>query len=426
MRDLTIRFSALALSATLAGAQTIAITGGTVFPVSGPKIENGTVIITNGKITAVGANLALPPGAVRVDAAGKWVTPGLFSAATSLGLSEAGGPQFSGGYNDTRAQASDGIAAAFEAADGINPASTFIRPQSEEGVTTVGVWPSGNWFAGRGAVIDLAGETVGEMTVKRGVGAYLNFSASAANTGARAAMLARTRELLGDAKQYGLRKAQYEAGAARSFAASRVQLEALQPVVAGTMPLVIDVDRASDIIAALALAKEFGLKVVLASATEGWMVAKEIAAAKVPVMVGAMSNIPTSFDGLNARQENPALLRAAGVAVTLIDNGPGDGQSYNVRNIRQQAGNAVAYGMSWDEALRSVTAAPAEALGVADRVGTLAVGRSANVVVWDGDPFEFTTKATHVFIRGALQTTRSRQDELTARYLKLPPTYKSP
>jgi len=129
-----------------------------------------------------------------------------------------------------------------------------------------------------------------------------------------------------------------------------------------------------------------------------------------------MSNIPGSVDVLGSRQENAALLRAAGVPVVLISNGSDDAQNFNVQNIRYEAGNAVAYGMSWDEALRAVTLAPAEAFGVADRIGSLRPGRNANVVIWDGDPFEFSTKAETVLIRGAVQSGASRQDELTRRY----------
>ena len=264
--------------------------------------------------------------------------------------------------------------------------------------------------------MQLSGSTVEQMLVKRNTGMFLNFDASAASAGARSAMFARLRDVLTDAKQYRLRRAQYEAGAVRTFAASRAQLEALLPVVAGTMPLVVRVDRVSDIRAVLGIGREFALKLVIVGASEGWQLATELAAARVPVMVGAMSNIPQSFDALSSRQENAAILRAAGVQVSLIGNGPGDPQSFNVRNIRQEAGNAVAYGLSWDDALLAITLAPATALGVADRLGSLRAGMDADVVIWDGDPFEFTTRATSVYIRGALQTGPSREDLLTARY----------
>ena len=417
------RATALLILATVglpaaAASQAIAITGGTVFPVSSAPIRNGTVLITNGKITAVGANISIPAGARRVDATGKWVTPGLFNAATQLGLSEGGGPEFSGGYNDTRAAGKDGVAASFNAFEGINPASTWIVPTWQDGTTTVGVWPGGNMIGGRGAVVDLAGATVGQMLVKAPAAMYASLGdPGAAHLSSRGELFGRFRDLLADVKTYATRRTAYENNGTRSFAAPRTELEALLPVVHGTLPLVVEVDRASDIRAVLAIAKEFGLRLVLASAGEGWLVADEIARAKVPVMVGAMNNIPGSFSSLGARQENAALLRAAGVSVAIVGNaGGGDEEAFNARNVRYEAGNAVAYGMTWDDALRAVTLTPAEAFGVADRVGSLLPGREANVVIWSGDPFEFASRAERVFIRGTEMKGTSRQDELTARF----------
>jgi imidazolonepropionase-like amidohydrolase len=413
--------AALVVAVAPLGAQTIAITGGTVFPVSGPKIENGTVVITNGRIVAVGAGVAIPAGAERVDATGKWVTPGLVVGGATIGLAEAGGPQFSGGYNDARARGSEGVSASWRVWEGTNPASTFFRKNVQAGVTSVVQVPqSGGWIGGQAAVLDLTGGTVQEMLVKGSVAMMASISPGAAGTNSRGEFFARFREVLSDAKAYSTRRVQYEAGNTRAFALPRRELEALQPVVTGTMPLVMGMDRVSDIRAALGLAREFGLKLVLASVAEGWQVAEDIAAAKVPVMVGAMNNIPQSFDALAASQENAARLRKAGVTVILVNNGPGDSDGFNVQNIRQEAGNAVAYGMSWDDALRAITLAPAEVMGVADRIGSLAVGRQANVVVWNGDPFEFSTAAERVYIRGKLQTGDSRQDLLTKRYRTLP------
>ncbi len=410
-----------------ATAQVIAITGGTVFPVSGPKIEGGTVLIRDGRIVEVGASVAVPAGAQVIDATGKWVTPGLFNASTQLGLSEGGSPQFSGGYNDTRAKGTDGVAAAFKAWEGINPASTFIVPARQGGVTTVLVHPSGGLISGQAAVIDLAGNNVDSMLVRRGAGRgtaavamVASFSNDAALAGARGELLGKLRELLLDARLYGQNRAAYDRNASRAMAAPRADLEALQAVVDTNLPLAIAVNRASDIRAVLALRQRdrLPLKLIIVGAAEGWQVASELAAARVPVLVGAMSNIPSSFEELGTRQENAALLRAAGVPVVLIGNGPGDSENFNVQNIRQEAGNAVAYGMSWDDALRAITLAPAEAFGLADKVGSLRAGREANVVIWDGDPFEFSTRAVQVFIRGVKQGGKSRQDELVERYKK--------
>ena len=199
------------------------------------------------------------------------------------------------------------------------------------------------------------------------------------------------------------------------------------PVLDGRMPLVLQASRASDIETALQIAQEYSLKLVIAGAAEGWMVADKIAAAKVPVLVGAMNNIPLSFSTLGSRQENAAQLRAAGVSISMIGNaGGGDEEAFNVRNIRQEAGNAVAYGLPWAEALRAVTLSPAETFGVADRIGSLQPGREANLVVWSGDPFELSTIAERVLVRGREFTAPTRQDLLEQRYKNLPPNYRKP
>jgi imidazolonepropionase-like amidohydrolase len=187
-------------------------------------------------------------------------------------------------------------------------------------------------------------------------------------------------------------------------------------VLDGKEPLIVNVDQRSDIESALGLASEFSLKLIIAGGAEAWMVADRLAAARVPVMTGATMNIPTSFATLGQRQENAGLLRRAGVQVTLIGNSAGDG-TFNVRNIKQEAGNAVSYGMTWDDALRAVTLAPAEMFGVADRVGSLQPGRDANVVIWSGDPFEFSTRALQVFVRGVEYRDVTRADLLTQKYM---------
>jgi imidazolonepropionase-like amidohydrolase len=157
------------------------------------------------------------------------------------------------------------------------------------------------------------------------------------------------------------------------------------------------------------------------------MVADKLAAARVPVMTGAMNNIPGSFSTLGTRQENAGLLRRAGVQVIIIGNaGGGDEEAFNVRNVRFEAGNAVAYGMSRDDALRAITLTPAEVFGVANRVGSLQVGKDADVVVWSGDPFEFSTQPELVLVRGREYTEPTRQDLLEQRYRTLPPDYKRP
>lgn len=395
----------------VAWSQTIAITGGKVFPVSAPPIESGVVVIVDGKITAIGANVAVPPGAQVVDAAGKWVTPGLINATTALGLVEVGLEQST---NDDAAEGDRGIAAAFRAWEALNPASPLWAPARNEGVTTVGVLPSGGVIAGQGAVVDTQPGPAAEM-IRRAPAAMVASieSPERVRMRARGEVLHRLRTVLEDARVYALKKTAFESAALRQLAAPAADLAALAPVLAGKIPLLVEAHRSTDIEAALAIARDFKLRIAIVGGAEAWMVAPQLAAAKVPVLTTALDNIPTSFAALGQRQENAALLQKAGVEVVLVAGG---GETFNVRNVRQHAGNAVAYGLPWDAALRAVTLAPAEALGVADTVGTLAPGKQANLVVWDGDPFEFATRAERVFVRGREVQAPSRQDMLTDRY----------
>jgi imidazolonepropionase-like amidohydrolase len=407
-----------------ATAQTVAITGGKVYPVSGPPIENGTVLVRDGKIVAVGANVSVPGDATRIDATGKWVTPGLINALTGLGVTEVGAvPQ----TVDRSARGDSGVAAAFPVWEGINPASTMFAPARNEGITSVVVVPTGGLIAGQAALIDLVPGTVTDMINKAPVAMVAQFGdPRSGGSNARGEQYVRLKELLEDARTYSRRRAEFERAQTREFAARRADLEALIPVVEGRLPLMVDADRASDIDAVLRLAREENVKVIVAGGAESWMVADRLAAANVPVVVGSMDNIPQSFATLGSRQETPALLQRARVKVVLIANGSGGEEVFNVRNLKYDAGVAVAYGMSWDDALRAITLTPAEVLGVANRVGSLQAGRDANIVIWSGDPFEFSTRVEHVLIRGREVTEASRQDELMRRYRQFPPSYRKP
>lgn len=417
--------AALAAAARASGAQTLAIVGGTVYPVSGPRIERGTVLIRNGRVVAVGTNIPVPADARRIDATGRVVTPGFVDASTQLGVYEIGAVRET---RDAGARGRDAIAASFAVWEGYNPASILIPPTRNDGVTTAVVMPEGGLVAGQAAVVHLDGRTASEALL-RPVAAMVAQVGDArqAGVGARGELIGRLRELLVDARTFGRSRAAFERNQTRPYAASRADLEALQPVLAGRVPMLVAADRASDIDAALRLSREFGFRLMIAGGAEAWQLADRLAAAKVPVVTGAMNNIPSGFEALGQRQENAALLANAGVPVAIIGNsGGGDEEAFNVRNVRFEAGNAVAYGMRYDAALRAVTLTPAELFGVADRVGALAPGRDADVVVWTGDPFEFATRAEHVFIRGREVTGDSRQDELARRYRTLPPAYTRP
>ena len=396
-------------------AQTIAITGGTVYPVSGPKVANATVLIRDGKIVAVGAGVTTPSGAARIDATGKWVTPGLIDGAGQLGLVEIGAvPGTREGF-----LRGDTIAAAFNVAEGLNPASMLIPVTRIEGVTTALATPLGNLVAGQAVLIDLAGNTIEEMLVKSPVGIVADLSESGKNEagGSRAGVADRLRRAFRDALLYERRRADFNRAQMPPLPESPPDLEALLPMLHGQEALIANANRRSDIETALRLAREFKLKLVLAGAQEAWQIAAELARADVPVLVEPLDNIP-SYDALGVRYENAGLLAKAGVKIALLET-----DTHNARNLRQEAGNAVAYGMSWEQALRAVTLSPAEIFGVADRYGSLEAGKVANVVVWSGDPFEFTTGVEHVLIRGKEIPLKSRQTELLERYRRLPVKY---
>ena len=396
-------------------AQTIAITGGTVYPVSGPKLANATVLIRDGKIVAVGAGVTTPSGATRIDATGKWVTPGLIDGAGQLGLVEIGAvPGTREGF-----LRGDTIAAAFNVSEGLNPASMLIPVTRIEGVTTALATPLGNLVAGQAVLIDLAGNTIEEMLVKSPVGIVADLSESGKNEagGSRAGVADRLRRAFRDALLYERRRADFNRAQMPPLPESPPDLEALLPMLHGQEALIANANRRSDIETALRLAREFKLKLVLAGAQEAWQIAGEIARAGVPALVEPLDNIP-SYDALGVRYENAGLLAKAGVKIALLET-----DTHNSRNLRQEAGNAVAYGMNWEQALRAVTLSPAEIFGVADRYGSLEAGKVANVVVWSGDPFEFTTGVEHVLIRGKEIPLKSRQTELLERYRKLPPSY---
>jgi imidazolonepropionase-like amidohydrolase len=240
--------------------------------------------------------------------------------------------------------------------------------------------------------------------------------------GARGAAMLRLREALEDAKDFAQNRRAWEGGAHRDYPMSRLDLEALQPVVKGELPLAVNVSRASDILATLRLADEYKLTLILLGAADGWMVADQLAVAKVPVVIDPMTNIP-DFDSLGATLENAGRLQRAGVTVLCASF-----DAHNSRDLRHAAGEAVAYGMPWAAALRAVTLAPAQVWGIADRYGTIERGKEADLVVWSGDPFELLTSAEHVFINGREVPPDTRQRELLQRYRKvgepLPPAYR--
>jgi imidazolonepropionase-like amidohydrolase len=412
----------LAVLASPAAAQTVAITGARVLTGDGQQIENATLVLRDGKIAALGQGGAVPPGAVVVDGRGKVVTPGLINSATTVGVVEIEAVDET---NDA-ASGNNEITAAFDVRYGLNPYSTLIPIERDGGVTHAVVTPGAraSIIAGQGTLIHLTGGTADAMLDRSPVAMFgiLDEGAAERTGGARGTAVLRLRELLEDVRVYAADPAAYERRARRDLSLSRLDLEAMVPVIKGDLPLVLTVNRAPDILNALALARAFKLRLILSSVAEGWMVAPQIAAAGVPVILNPLTDIP-GYDALGATLENAARLAKAGVTITFATF-----DAHNARNLRFFAGNAVANGLPYQAAIAAITSTPARLWGLGDRVGTLAVGRDADLVIWSGDPLELLTRAEHVYIGGVEQPGDNRQRALLERYRHLtdtlPPQYR--
>jgi imidazolonepropionase-like amidohydrolase len=398
-------------------SQTILIQHGKIYTVgSQGTLNNGDVLIENGKIAQVGQNLTAPAGALVIDAHGKPVTPGLMASWTQLGIEEL---QLVAETNDSSPN-TDLDSAAFDVADAINPASTEIPVARIRGVTRSLTAPAdcGDVFCGTAVVIHLG--LGNDLIVKRqaGVLAELEPTGGENQKNSRPDIWAKFRETMEDAHDYcGDRAAYHRAGGYRDQRSHRIDLDALCPVISGKERLMAHAERASTIRQILGYAEANHLNLVLFGANEAWMVAKELAAAKVPVVIDNDINLPASFSYLNATLRNAARLDAAGVTIAFQPQN--DAPAQYARTVTQIAGNAVANGMNWDHALAAMTRNPAAIWGIADSYGTLETGKDADVVIWDGDPLEVTSAPAAVFIKGQNIPMVSRQTLLRDRYRDL-------
>jgi imidazolonepropionase-like amidohydrolase len=407
--------SALALSAP---AETLVIEHARIHAGDGKAIEDGTLVVKGGAVVALGpaASVTAPAGARRIDGKGLWLTPGLIDAESSTGLADVYMEKAS--VEVALDDSYDAIRASYQVIDGFNPRAAAVATTRLEGVTGTVIVPSGGLVAGRGAAVRLFGTRVPDLVVRSPVAVYAQMGRSGreAGWGTHGGQVMRLRELLDDVRQYARRRGDYERNQMRKVAASRLDLEALIPVVEGRLPLVVEVNRAAEIQAILRLGREEKLDLILSSVEEGWLVAPDIAAAKVPVIVSGLSNLPSQFESLSARLDNAALLVKAGVKLAISPRSHADHFS---RTLRLEAGNAVAHGLPWEAALTAVTRAPAEMFGFAKEMGTLAVGAPADFVLWTGDPFEPLTRPKAVYVGGVEVPKISRQTLLRDRYKNL-------
>lgn len=422
MRGLKLIAALMATAAALpAAAQDVAITNAKLVIGDGSEpVDGGTVVIRGGRVVAAGAGVAVPGGMRSVDAGGRWVSPGIVAGFTRMGVVEVDGVR----DTDDSSAAGSVFNAGLDLAPAVNPRSTPIAVNRAEGITRAVVAPDprGSIFAGQGAVIDLGADM--DAVMRPRAFQFMEWGETGADRagGSRAAAMAMLRNAFHEAQAYRRNPSSYE-DRGKDALLTRTDAAALVPVIEGRMPLLVHVERASDILTLIELKREFPtLRPVLVGATEGWTVAREIAAAKIPVIASALADLPASFEKLAATQSNIGRLKAAGVTVGI--GSINDDEARQARLVKQYAGNLVALtkvpgasGLSWGQAFATISSLPAEAIGMGDEIGSLRAGRRGDVVIWDGDPLEVGTAATTVFVDGVEQPLSNRQTRLRDRYL---------
>ncbi len=396
--------------ALAADGETIALVGGRVISLAGKALDVGTVVMRGGRVVAVTAGKAAPTGARVIDVSGKVVTPGLVVVDAPVGAADIDLEPTTRDDAITERD-DDGNHAALRLADALALRAPLIAVLRDQGVTSAVVAPSGGLVSGQGAWVDL-GEGGPEQVVRASVAMVANLGNAGAGAagGSRAYAVTRLREMLDDARTF-TKGARHDKSAFRPLAGSRLNLVALQPVLSGKLPLYVRASREADLRAALAVAAEQKLRLVVGGGAEAWRLAPELAAARVPVLIDPFENLPGSFDALGSRIDNAARLGKVGVRIGFSLRG----ENHNAPTLRQRAGVACANGLPHDDALAAASRNIAEAFGLADH-GALAAGKVANVVVWSGDPLELSTQVERVFVHGVEQPRRSRQTELRDRY----------
>ena len=405
-------------------AQAVVLKGGKVLTITHGIIPNGVVVMENGKITAVGpaASTKAPANAKVIDVTGMTVYPGLIDSETTLGLTEISADQST---NDM-VEPSDEIMPQMHVYDAFHAESELIPVTRINGITNAIVAPSSrDTLPGQDSFIQLAGRDAQEMLTVKDIAMPLNFWAEQRRGGGadasgrtfpttRMGMAAQLRQAFLDAQDYGHKLTEWESKKGQKDAKEPkrdLKLEALLPYLDGKKTVVLGSDEASELLTAIDLAKEFKLKFVLDHIAHSEPVLDTIAALKVPVIVGPIYDQPHDNQRYDEVYRLPAELFKRGVKIAFASY-----DSHNARNLPYAAGFAVGYGLPWEEAMKAVTINPAEIWGVADRLGSLDVGKQANVVVANGDPLDTRTDVKHVFIAGQEVPLKSRQTELRDEY----------
>ena len=400
---------------------TFVIRNAHIVPVNAPDIENGTLVIRDGKIAAMGTNVTAPAGAQVIDARGLYVYPGMIDAGTAMGLVEIG-QGASGTVDTTELNELNPHAKAVVA---VNPHSAHVAVTRVDGVTSVLSLPSGGLISGQAALLNLIGTTPDEMAVVPFAALVINYPRIATRGGdfggdqqpsnlsdvltTNDRQVEQIRKILRDAEAYGRTIDAYAKDKSLPRPDQNIVLEALVPYVRGERPVIFRADREAEIRGAIRFAEEMKLKPIILGGDDSWKITGLLKEKNVPVIVTGIQSLPIrEDDAYDTLFEVAAKLQQAGVRYCISTGNSGSA----VRNLPLFAGMAGAFGLSKTDALKSVTLYPAQIMNVADRMGSLEVGKIANIVVTDGDLLEARTHVRRLFIDGRDVPLTSRHTEL--------------
>jgi imidazolonepropionase-like amidohydrolase len=399
----------------------IALIGGTIVPVSGPIIENGTILFDKGKIVALGASVIVPADAEKIDVKGKFIYPGLIDANSVLGLTEIGAVRATNDISE-----SGSLNPNVRAEVGVNPESELIPVTRANGVTVALTKPSGGVIAGTAAAIMMDGWTWEEMTLRAPVGLALSWPSMTINRAwweqrseedqkkARDKSIAEIRNSFRDARAYMTAKGS-EGKDGVPYHNVDLRWEAMIPVLQGKIPVLVDAEEIQQIQAAVAWAAQERVKLVIVGGYDSWRVTDLLKKNDVSVIVDPIQRTPwRRWEAFDDPATLPKKLNDAGVRYCIA----GEAGASNERNVPYHAAMAASYGLPKEEALKSVTVYPAQILGIADRVGTLEVGKDATIIVTTGDPLEIMSNVTMEFIQGKNISLHSRHTQLYDKYLE--------
>lgn len=406
----------LLFSLPLKAEDSIAIINVKIIPVVGNDIDRGTIIIRGEKIEDIGANISIPSGAKIIDGQGLIAYPGMIDAYSQLGLSEIGSIQATIDYRETGR-----INPQVLATEALRPDSMHIPITRSNGITAALVAPSGGLISGRSGLIHLYGWTPPEMIVKAPVALHIELPAARGGfrrqTGQPSEgtkLLDEVKELFDQARFYEKRKIAANKNKLIALPEFDEKLEALLPVIHGELPAMISVHSANDIRAAIKFVQEQKIKAIFYGVSQGWMVAKEIAQAGIPVVFASLYQLPPSWeDGYDALYRNPGVLNQAGVKIAFSSS-----SASLAKELPYHAAKAAAFGLDRKEALKAVTIYPAQIFGVDHLMGSLEKGKLANIVLAEGDLLELRTVIRHVFIKGQEIDLSSAYTEYLEKYKK--------